>query len=106
MSDIVAIAGSPRRGGNSDILLDHFLKGAKNSKASIEKFVLSELNIKPCDSSYSCKFKGVCVVQDDWEKVHQAVLLIVEVLHLEEALEAVEEEALVEEVLLQKHIMM
>ena len=49
MSDIkvVALCGSPRKGGNTDLMTDVFLEGAKAEGAEVEKFVLDEMNIRP-----------------------------------------------------------
>ncbi|MCF7791853.1 MAG: flavodoxin family protein [Victivallales bacterium] len=44
---VLAISTSPRKNGNSEILLNSFLKGAEEKNAEIEIIRLSELNIKP-----------------------------------------------------------
>ena len=43
----LALIGSPRKGGNSDILADKVLKGAKQSGAEIEKAYLDDFMIRP-----------------------------------------------------------
>ena len=46
MIKVLGIAASPRRGGNSDILLDEVLKGAAEAAlADVEKLIVSSLNI-------------------------------------------------------------
>jgi multimeric flavodoxin WrbA len=62
---VLAIMGSPRRGGNTEILLDEILKGAEESGAETEKVILSELDIGPCKACYGCRPGGQCVQQDD-----------------------------------------
>jgi len=42
---VLGINGSPRKGGNTDILLDNALKGARNKGAEVEKIVLNDLKI-------------------------------------------------------------
>lgn len=44
---VVALCGSPRRGGNTELMADAFLEGAKAEGAEVEKFFLDEMNIRP-----------------------------------------------------------
>lgn len=62
---VLGIVGSPRRGGNTEILVDEVLKGAEESGALIEKIILNELNIKPCQACNSCYKTGKCIQNDD-----------------------------------------
>lgn len=45
---VLAFAASPRKGGNSDILVDEALRGATDAGAGVEKIYLAEVNINPC----------------------------------------------------------
>ena len=45
---ILGINGSPRIGGNTDILLDKALEGAKSKGAQVEKVILNQLKFVPC----------------------------------------------------------
>ncbi|MHA1443983.1 MAG: flavodoxin family protein [Candidatus Hodarchaeales archaeon] len=68
---ILGIVGSPRRGGNTDLLVDEILKGAKESGAETEKVFLYKLKINPCDGCNVC-FKnknGNCKYEDDFAVV-------------------------------------
>ncbi|MFX0183742.1 MAG: flavodoxin family protein [Candidatus Hodarchaeota archaeon] len=68
---ILGIVGSPRRGGNTDILVDEILKGAKESGAETEKILLNQFKINPCDGCNVC-FKnknGNCKYEDDFEVI-------------------------------------
>jgi multimeric flavodoxin WrbA len=47
MIKVLALIGSPRKGGNSDILADEVLKGAQNSGAETEKVYLDDFFIRP-----------------------------------------------------------
>ena len=71
---VVGILGSPRRGGNCDILLEQCLKGAKESGATVRKFVLRELKMTPCQGCNTCLSSGECMVVDDMREVHRALL--------------------------------
>ncbi|MFO8009957.1 MAG: flavodoxin family protein [Dehalococcoidia bacterium] len=67
---IVGIAGSPRRGGNTDILLERSLEGAKSAGAHVEKIVLCEMHIEPCRHCDGCLKEGKCVIDDDMQSIY------------------------------------
>ena len=54
VAKVLGIAASPRRGGNSEQLLDSFLKGAEAAGHEVEKIFTSSLKIAPCDENNSC----------------------------------------------------
>ncbi|MBU1913373.1 MAG: flavodoxin family protein [Candidatus Omnitrophica bacterium] len=66
---ILAISGSPRRDGNTEILLDKALDAAKNKGANIKKIVLSELKFSPCLECENIRKDGICIIKDDWQKI-------------------------------------
>ena len=70
---VLAIGGSPRRGGNTDFLLDQFLDGARNAGAIVEKVVLNELNFRPCQECGGCSGTGKCVLRDGMSPVYRKV---------------------------------
>ena len=64
-TQVLGIVGSPRRGGNTEILVDKVLAGAEEAGALIEKVILNELNIKPCQACNTCYKTGQCKQDDD-----------------------------------------
>lgn len=80
MPEVVAFLGSPRRGGNSELLLDKAIAGAQKGGASVEKIVLAELTFAPCNGCEECAATGVCTLHDDmsalYPKLEQAAGLI------------------------------
>jgi multimeric flavodoxin WrbA len=78
---VLAIFGSPRRGGNTEILLDEAIRGASAHGGDCEKIVLRDLKIRPCLEIYKCAEAGVCAIQDDMQalfgKIVEADRLIV-----------------------------
>ena len=56
---VLGILGSPRVGGNSDILLDQALAGAKDAGAEVEKIVLSRKKISGCLDCQKCNEIGL-----------------------------------------------
>ncbi len=67
---IIGIAGSPRRNGNTDILLQQVMSGAARAGADTRIVVLSALNIAPCRHCDGCLKTGKCVVDDDMQWLH------------------------------------
>jgi len=61
----LGIVGSPRHGGNTEILVDEALRGAEEAGAHIERAFLSELAIAPCQACGRCLSTGECAQQDD-----------------------------------------
>lgn len=78
--NVVIINGSPRTKGNSDLLCDEFIRGAKESGNTTEKISLREYTVNPCKACYACFKTGRCVQNDDMteilSKVKQAEILV------------------------------
>lgn len=71
---ILGIMGSPRLGGNTDLLLDAALNGARSRGAEVEKIVVDKLNISPCREHYGCLEDGNCVIRDDMDALYPKLL--------------------------------
>ncbi|HVN95158.1 MAG TPA: flavodoxin family protein [Syntrophorhabdaceae bacterium] len=73
MLKVVAFRGSPRRGGNSDILLDEVLKGVNEKTHESVIFTLNDMNIRPCQNCGGCDDTGRCVITDDMAAIYSAI---------------------------------
>lgn len=62
---VLGVVGSPRRGGNTETIIDKILEGAKEEGAEVEKIILTDLEIKPCKGCDSCRTTGKCIINDD-----------------------------------------
>lgn len=71
---IVAIAGSPRKKGNSHLIIDSFLKGAADALHETEKIYLRDFNISFCRGCEVCSSTHHCVIKDDMEQIIKVVL--------------------------------
>jgi multimeric flavodoxin WrbA len=67
---VLGIYGSPRKEGNSDLLLDKILEGAKSAGAEITKVYVRDLKISGCQECGGCDQTGECVISDEMEKVY------------------------------------
>ncbi|GAB4254658.1 MAG: flavodoxin family protein [Thermoleophilia bacterium] len=68
--EVLGIAASPRRKGNTETLLDWALEAAAEAGAQVVKFRLRELEINPCIACDGCFDDGACIVEDDMEKLY------------------------------------
>jgi len=71
---VLGIMGSPRKHGNTDLLLNEALKGAESQGASIERIVVNNLTIKPCTEDYGCAITGICTIRDDMDDIYEKLL--------------------------------
>jgi multimeric flavodoxin WrbA len=62
---VTGFMGSPRKQGNTDILMDAVLEAAKEAGAATEKVILDDLTIGPCKACYACRTNGECIQKDD-----------------------------------------
>jgi hypothetical protein len=69
---LLCISGSPRRGGNTDRLLNEAVSGAASKGAQIKQIVLADLEIAPCQHCDGCiQTGGRCVIEDEMQSIHQ-----------------------------------
>ena len=71
---VLGIAGSPRRGGNTDLLLNEVMRGAASRGAEVKTIILSQLNIAPCQHCDACLETGRCKVEDDMQMVYDELM--------------------------------
>jgi multimeric flavodoxin WrbA len=67
---LLAIGGSPRKGGNTDTLLARFVEGAASKGAETKTISVCDLKIAGCMHCDSCFKKGECIVKDDMHLVY------------------------------------
>ncbi|HUU74465.1 MAG TPA: flavodoxin family protein [Methanoregulaceae archaeon] len=72
---VLAFAGSPRRGGNSETLLDWVIEGMKEEGGvEVEKVVLTEANVNPCRGCNACEKLNKCVQRDGMDILHDKII--------------------------------
>lgn len=72
---VLILSGSPRKGGNSDLLCDEFMRGALESGNTVEKIRVAEKNVGCCKACYYCKnSNGKCVIKDDMSEILQKMI--------------------------------
>lgn len=75
MVKILGVGGSPREGGNSDILLDHVLAGAREEGAETRALQLRDLAFKGCIGCERCRKDKICTgLTDDMTGVYPSIV--------------------------------
>jgi multimeric flavodoxin WrbA len=72
--NIMALYGSPRQGGNTEMLLDEFLKGAQGEGAAVDRLYVHDAAISPCRGCQACFQSGQCIITDDMEQIYPRLL--------------------------------
>jgi len=66
----IAIVGSPRKEGNTEILTRHTLKAIEEEGLDTELISLANLDIKPCNACEVCKKEESCPIDDDFWPIY------------------------------------
>ncbi len=70
----IAFLGSPRKDGNTELLLKEAVRGVEEtSGAGVKIFSLNLMNIKPCQDCGGCEETGECILDDDMTKIYPEI---------------------------------
>ena len=69
MKKVLIISSTPRVNGNSEILCEEFLRGAKESGNIVELIKLRQKKIGYCIGCQVCYSNGVCFQKDDMNEI-------------------------------------
>ena len=74
---LLAIVGSPRKGGNTDVLVDEAIDAFRSCGGAADKIILNSLHINPCQGCFACMrgngLETVCVQQDDMTELYKTM---------------------------------
>lgn len=73
MMKITAFLGSPRKNGNTELLLKETIRGIATFRLKVKTFNLNLMNIKPCQDCSGCEKTGKCIIDDDMSKIYQKI---------------------------------
>jgi multimeric flavodoxin WrbA len=73
MMKLLGVVGSPRRKGNTDILVSRVLAGAKSQGAETEILYLGRLNIHECNGCHLCWEGRECGKNDDMVEIYPKI---------------------------------
>lgn len=71
--NVIGFIASPRKNGSTAWVVNKILEGAKEQGADTEVWYSSELDIEPCQSCMGCVQSGRCVIDDDMQKLYDAL---------------------------------
>ncbi len=70
MKNILVLTGSPRKGGNSDLLAEAFMKGAISSGHTVNKFETAFKSIQGCKACKACwSTETACIFKDGFTEL-------------------------------------
>jgi multimeric flavodoxin WrbA len=67
--NILILNGSPRKGGNSDLLCGKLTEGALESGHAVRQIYLQDCTIGGCRACYACQKTGSCIQKDDMGEI-------------------------------------
>ena len=72
---VLAFAGSPRRHGNSETLLDWVISAMeKEPDVAVEKVVIVDADVNPCRGCNACEKLNACVQRDGMDILHDKII--------------------------------
>ena len=72
---IAVLRGSPRKNGSSNLLADHFIRGAEEAGHEIADIDVAHADIHPCIGCKACEFSGKpCVLTDEMAEIKAKIL--------------------------------
>jgi multimeric flavodoxin WrbA len=70
---VIAFLGSPRKDGNSQLLLTEAIKGVAAAGSAVKVFNLNLLKLTPCQNCGGCDETGACIVEDDMAEIYREI---------------------------------
>jgi len=67
---IIAFNGSPRKGGNTETLLDSAIKGTGQE---VTCYRLNSMDFRPCQNCGGCEETGICTLKDEFSPVYDDI---------------------------------
>lgn len=71
---VLGFAGSPRSGGNTDLLLQELMRGAADAGAITEIINIRKVRFDPCISCGRCMKTGRCEVEDNFQPIYDKIM--------------------------------
>lgn len=71
---ILGLVCSPRKGGNTEILVREALTGAEQKGAETELYLVGDKDIRPCIACEACMPEGICATDDDMQVLYEKLL--------------------------------
>jgi len=70
---VITFLGSPRKDGNTELLLKEAVRGIEDSGLSVHTFNLNLMNISPCQNCGGCDDTGICIIEDEMARIYDEI---------------------------------
>lgn len=67
--NFIALIGSPRKDGNTEVAVDEIIRGLEDNGNTVEKYFIHDLDIHPCIGCERCATEEYCVHDDDAQMI-------------------------------------
>ena len=67
---VLCVQGSPRKEGNTAIMIDEFMNEAKKLGVRTHKIEVTQKRVYPCIECDVCEKKGLCAIEDDMQEIY------------------------------------
>jgi len=74
MKKVLGVVGSPRKKGNTHVLVEKILEGAQSEGISTDIIFLNDLTIEECDGCHYCWKNEKCIKKDDMSKMYEKII--------------------------------
>ncbi len=71
--NVLIFSGSPRKKGNTEILIENVVNGISEAGSTCEVVRLAEQKIHPCIGCGGCEKEGNCVIDDDMQNLYKKI---------------------------------
>ena len=72
---IIGFSFSPRKNGNTEIMIREALNSAKENGAKETELIrFHNLKVAPCNGCWTCRTTGKCKIKDDWQQIYDKLL--------------------------------
>ncbi|MFA5865969.1 MAG: flavodoxin family protein [Phycisphaerae bacterium] len=71
---LLAFVGSPRKEGNTAVLVHEIVKAAQRQGAETAIIYVNDLTMRGCQACMGCKKKGRCVLKDDMAPIYDQII--------------------------------
>jgi multimeric flavodoxin WrbA len=74
MKKVLGVIGSPRKNGNTHVLVSRILEGVQREGISTEIIFLGDLSIEECDGCHVCWKTEKCIKKDDMSNFYSKII--------------------------------
>ncbi len=71
--NVIVFMGSPRRNGNTDLLLKETVRGIEDAGVAVKVFNLNLMKIKACQDCGGCNETGKCIFDDEMNMIYDEI---------------------------------